>query len=191
MSIAIIVLAAGGSSRLGRTKQLVRVGGSSLLRHAAEAAQGSSADDTLVVLGSDADRLTRELDGLEVTLVRNSGWQEGIASSIRAGVRVLPEAAEAALLMLCDQPRVSTGLLDTIMSRHRAVPASIVASWYADTIGVPALFPKTYFQELLSLKGDRGAKQIIERHRSNTVTIPFPDGTIDIDTQDDLERVEE
>ena len=191
MNTAAIVLAAGGSSRLGRAKQLVEVDGISLLRHAVDAATASQADVTFVFLGSDAERVRHELIGMDISIVLNSGWREGIASSIRAGVNVLPETAEGVLLMLCDQPRVSTGLLDAILIRHRTDPAAIVASRYAGTIGVPAFFPRFYFPELLSLSGDRGAKKIIEAHRAVTVTVPFPGGTIDIDTPDDLERIYE
>jgi molybdenum cofactor cytidylyltransferase len=161
-----------------------------MLRHAIDAATKSTANSTFVILGADADRLERELDGLDATPVLNPGWQEGIASSIRAGMNAIPDATDAVLLMLCDQPRVSTGVLDAIITRHHTNPASIVASGYAGTIGVPALFPRAFFPELRSLMGDKGAKQIMERHRAVTLTIPFPGGAIDIDTQDDLERME-
>ncbi len=189
MSTAIVVLAAGGSTRLGQAKQLIRIGGTSLLYHAVQAAKDSLADNTCVVLGYEAERMKRELDGLDVTCVLNDRWQEGIASSIRSGVNALPYATEGVLLMLCDQPRVSSSLLDAILTRHRSAPGAIIASSYAETMGVPAFFPSPFFGELLSLKGDKGAKQIIELHRPDTLTVPFPGGTIDIDTRDDLERI--
>lgn len=131
-----------------------------------------------------------ELDRLEVSIVINPRWIDGIASSIRAGVNSLPASVEGALLTLCDQPEVSTGHLDALIRRFLERHESIVASGYGGTAGVPALFPRSLFSELLSLKGDRGAKQIIERYNTRTDVIPFPGGTIDIDTHDDLERID-
>ncbi len=189
---ALMILAAGASTRLGRPKQLLPFRGRSLLRHAAETALASSCRPVVVVLGAFADMLSRELSGLPVTIAVNPQWQEGISSSIRAGLKALPpEGAgpDAVLIMLCDQPHVPAQFLDRLVAVHQSSGSGIVAAEYGGQPGVPALFSRDYFAELAALRGSGGAKPIIVKHAKLSRRIPLPEAALDIDRQEDLARL--
>jgi molybdenum cofactor cytidylyltransferase len=144
----------------------------------------------IVVLGAHAHQLQGELHGLDAIAVENPGWSDGIGSSVRCGIEAVrrqPEV-EAAVLMLCDQPLVTAQLLDTLVATHRRSGAPIVATEYAGTTGVPALFRRSLFDELVTLRPEAGAKQVIARHRAEVVGVPFPAAAIDLDTPEDFER---
>jgi molybdenum cofactor cytidylyltransferase len=184
MSISLIILAAGGSSRLGSPKQLVRFDGQTLIRRAAAAALESRCDRVVIVVGSRADDMRRELGGLPVSIVENPEWQSGMSSSLRAGLNEVRDD-DAVLIMLCDQPFVTADVLDNLIDTRHKTGVPIVASDYGATRGVPALFSKELFPELASLSADEGARRIIARHPELTTTIAFADGAIDVDTRDD------
>jgi len=185
-AIGIILLAAGGSSRLGVPKQLLPFGPDTLLAHAARTALATRAARVVVVLGAHADACQQALTGLPVERVVHAGWADGQASSLRAGLTQLrTSVCRAAVVMLCDQPWTSSALLDTLIDRHVATRAPIVASRYANgVIGPPALFDRTLFGDLDALTGDTGAKRVIEAHAEALETVPFPMGWVDIDTRD-------
>ncbi len=193
----LIILAAGESTRLGRPKQLVSFEGRSLLRHAAETALASICRPVAVVLGAHADRLEMELKDLSVTIVKNSRWETGLSSSIRAGLVAMTfrgcagGAGEvgALVLMLCDQPLVSSGLLNRLVEVHGLTGSGIVAAEYGGTVGVPALFGREYYAELAALTGDQGAKGIMVRHAADVERVHFPNGGLDIDTEQDCQRL--
>jgi molybdenum cofactor cytidylyltransferase len=185
-NIGIVLLAAGGSSRLGAPKQLLAVDSDTLLGRAARTALASRARRVVVVTGAYADKCRDAVAGLPVELVVHPAWADGQASSLRAGLAALrsAEPVAAAIVMLCDQPFVSTALLDDLIDRYVATGARVVASRYAaDIVGPPALFDASVFGELDALRGDVGAKGVIMAHRAETV--PFPGGGTDIDTEAD------
>jgi len=187
---ALMILAAGASTRLGRPKQLLPFRGRSLLRHAAETALASSCRPVVVVLGAFAGRLSGELSGLPVTVALNPQWNEGLSSSIRAGLKALPpEGAgpNALLIMLCDQPLISAQFLDRLVAVHLSGGSGIVAAEYGGEGGVPALFSRAYFPELAALRGSRGAKPIIVKYAKHAQRIPLPEAALDIDRQEDIE----
>lgn len=186
-STAIIILAAGNSSRLGLPKQLLQYKQKSLLRHIAETALVTHPSEVTAILGFEADRMKHELDDLSVRLVLNAGWTEGIASSIREGIGALTPSVEAALILLCDQPFVTEDLLNQLIASCSA-ENPISATGYEQTAGVPACFGRSLFPELLNLRGDAGAKRVITPHLAKVVKIPFPDASIDIDTLSDYRR---
>jgi molybdenum cofactor cytidylyltransferase len=186
-STAIIILAAGASSRLGQPKQLLQWQGRSLLQHALQTAHSVSSKP-IVVLGAHLAQLEAELDTTTVQIVHNSSWQQGIASSIHTGLSVLLRQStpvEQVIFMVCDQPHVSNDLLKKLISEQQRTGKAIVASAYANTIGIPALFTKAMFSQLLDLQGDAGAKKIIQQHAAQTATVDFPLGNIDIDTTEE------
>lgn len=179
-----MILAAGGSTRLGSPKQLVRYGGQTLIRRAANAAVESSCDRVVIVIGSRAEDMMRELDGLPVSIVENPAWQSGMSSSIRVGLSEV-QSDDAVLIMLCDQPFVTADVLNNLIDTYHKTEMPIVASDYGATRGVPALFSKELFAELASLTADEGARRIIAKHPEQVGTIAFADGVIDIDTRHD------
>jgi molybdenum cofactor cytidylyltransferase len=188
----IIILAAGASTRLGRPKQLLEFRGRSLLRHAVETALASVCRPVIVVLGASAEQLVQETHGLSAITVTNPHWSEGMASSIRAGLNFLaPEGKgpDAVVLTLCDQPLVSTELLNRLVSVHRSTGKGIVASEYGGQCGVPALFGRTYYPELAALKGDRGAKTLFVKYAAEVESIPFPEAAVDVDRAEDIARL--
>lgn len=184
-ALAAVLLAAGGSRRLGRPKQLLALDGKTLVRRAAEAARDAGFAPVFAVVGAHAEAVWREVADLALR-VDNAAFEEGIASSIRAGIGAVERANPAcrgALVFLVDQPRVDATLLRRI--RERFDGKGIVACAYGDSVGTPALFPKRRFAELLALRGDRGAKPILEAQRAELVSLPFPEGGVDLDTETD------
>ncbi|HVG23301.1 MAG TPA: nucleotidyltransferase family protein [Thermoanaerobaculia bacterium] len=154
--VTALVLAAGASRRLGHPKQQVVYEGETLLDRATRIAR-EVADEVIVV--------TRE---------NNPDAEEGMAASIRHGVSRAPDGSRI-LITLCDQPRVTAEHLRALI----AVDAPIVASGYAGIAGVPAVFAAVFVPELMALRGDVGARSVIERH--GAVVVPFPDAELDID----------
>ena len=187
-----MILAAGSSSRMGSPKQMLRFQGISLLRRAALAALEAGCSPVIVVTGAFADQSRRELGGLPVQEVVNESWETGMASSVRAGVAALCETAPdatALLLLLCDQPHVTAGVISRLIDAHHATGSAIVASAYQESSGVPALFGRELFPELLQLEGRGGAKQVIGRHAAEAQILPFEAGGVDVDTPEDYRRL--
>lgn len=187
---AVVILAAGGSRRLRQPKQLVEIAGKSLVRRAAETALSAGSGSVHVVLGAEVVRIRAALEGLPVELVVNEAWKEGLASSIRAAIDAIEHRerpVETLILMLCDQPGVSSDVLRRLLDAYRATRTPVVASRYPEGPGVPALFHAELFPALKALRGDVGARPLIRYLNRDIVTIPFalPD---DIDTPADLER---
>ena len=192
--VGAVILAAGASNRLGTPKQLLQFRGQSLLRHVAETALASACRSVVVVLGAHAEKLRPQLVDLQAQVVTNDDWQEGMSSSVRAGLESLTASAEseicAAVLMLCDQPLISAQVINRLVEAHRATAAApVVASRYGGGFGVPALFGRRLFPELMKLKGAAGAKQVIKAHAHETRGLFVPEGIVDIDTRTDYERL--
>ena len=185
----VIILAAGASTRLGKPKQNLIYKGQTLLQRAVHEAIKSKADKVFVVLGANAELIEPCLQTQPVTIVYNADWEKGISTSIVTGIRALQaiDGVNAALIMLCDQPFVNSVFIDDIITLWRKTEASIVASEYNQTIGVPALFSNACFGQLLTLKGDEGAKKILFANQRDVIVIPFKFGQIDIDTESDFD----
>jgi len=182
------ILAAGGSTRFGSPKQLAKFGTKILLDLAHDALLGSQVDSACIVLGCEANHFSRliEKKGTSITVIENSQWQDGMASSIRAATEFArTQEATHLLLLVCDQPFVTHDTVDHLLAMVESNDSSIVASRYGDTVGIPALFPASYFEQLTSLQGDKGAKSIIQKSE-NVVYFDFPEGNIDIDSPADL-----
>ncbi len=194
LRVAAVVLAAGGSRRLGRPKQLVEIEGRPLVRRAAGAALDAGCAPVYVVLGAEAARVAGALAGAAVELVRNEGHEEGIASSIRSGIGAARDAmppCDGALLLLVDQPRVDAALVRRLLARFgEGRGERIAACAYAGGVGVPAVFPRAAFDVLAALRGDRGAKAVLEAEGGHLLEVPFPGGEIDLDTPQDFAAFE-
>jgi molybdenum cofactor cytidylyltransferase len=189
---AIIILAAGSSSRLARAKQLLHFNNKTLLQHVIDEAIDSGAEPVIVVTGANADEVEKEIKNKKVEFVFNKSWKEGMASSIAAGVKkaiTLINDIEKIIITVSDQPFVSSTLFKQLYQTQEKNVQQIVACSYADTIGTPVLFTQNYFDALMSLQGEEGAKKILIANNSDVTTIDFPQGAIDIDTQKDYDEL--
>jgi len=185
-------LAAGSSSRMGRPKQLLPYSGKSLLEHTVDTANDTDANPVIVVLGANAALLEKEISEKKVHVAVNTEWNEGMASSVRCGITTLQHIApscDAVIIMVCDQPFVSSSLLNELVATQKESGKPIVTSQYEIAVGPPALFHKTIFPELLELKGDAGARKIIEQRSADVATVLFKEGNIDIDTEADYKAL--
>jgi molybdenum cofactor cytidylyltransferase len=181
-----IVLAAGASRRFGSPKQLARVHGQSLLQRTIAHATDSLGAGVTVVLGAHAAAIAETLPSGSAGTLINRNWQEGIASSIRAGVQRLPGACDGVMLVLADQPLVGSQTLQRLIAAWRRQPRQIVASRYASTTGLPAIFPKWTFSDLAALRGDQSAHVVIRRYPDHVVRLSHPEAAVDIDYPEDL-----
>lgn len=182
----IIVLAAGASTRLGQPKQLAPVGGRPALHIVIANAVAVAGHNVMVVIGAHARDITPLLSRTSASWVVNREWEEGMASSIRAGLAALPPACEAAMILLGDQVAVTSGDLKRLVDAWKTQESSIAASVYDGRFGVPAIFPYVYFTELAQLRGDQGARSVLERNRDTLVRVPMPNAAIDLDTPEQL-----
>lgn len=185
----LIVLAAGASTRMGRPKQLLRYRGRSLLQHSLDTALATAFRPIVVVLGAYAEQMEVEIEGTEVLAVRNGNWATGMGSSVASGLSALLHASpdvEAAFFILVDQPYLGAAHLQQMAQLLQRSPHMLgVVSAYGQTTGVPALFSKALFPELLALKGPKGAKPVVMEYRDELLAVPFPEGRLDLDTPGD------
>jgi molybdenum cofactor cytidylyltransferase len=188
-AIGAVILAAGGSTRLGQSKQLLRHHGETLLRRAACSALGAGCQLTVIITGNEHEQIAQELTGLDLHVRHHPEWERGIGSSIRTGVEealALQPNLDALLIMVCDQPFVTADLLTALISARAEADTKAAACTYAGTIGVPALFDRSFFPALAALADEQGAKAILSAMADEIARVEFPAGAIDIDTPADL-----
>jgi molybdenum cofactor cytidylyltransferase len=181
-----VVLAAGASTRFGSPKQLVRIEGRPLLHTIVSRAVEIAGHSVTVVLGAHAEELSALLRHCPASVIVNREWSEGIGSSIRAGVARLPGSCDGVMILLGDQPGVSTDDLRRLAGAWRRQPELVAAAQYGSTTGVPAIFPRTMFADLASLRGDRGAQRLVHRNPDRLVRVRMPSAGLDVDTPEDL-----
>lgn len=170
---------------MGQPKQLLKMGSQNLVQRAAQTALSAACHPVVVVTGAYADEVKQSVRELSVTCIHNAAWNEGMGSSICRGVNTVVDvspATEAVIILLCDQPMVSPPLLQQLLATHRSTQQPLVASAYANTWGVPALFHRSLFPALLNLAGATGARKLIQQHREAVATVSFPEGAYDVDT---------
>jgi molybdenum cofactor cytidylyltransferase len=204
-NIGAVVLAAGGSSRLGQAKQLLKFRGETLVRHAVRAASEAGCDPVLVIIGENRDAIgfalgirdsripssSRKGGMAGPVLVENGQWRRGMGTSIRSGLEHLPQDVAAVVLLTCDQPFVNASIVRQLILAWEETDKPIVASSYANTLGVPALFDRSCFDALLKLPDDSGAKTLIASRPADVCPVAFEQGAVDIDTPEDFERLTE
>jgi molybdenum cofactor cytidylyltransferase len=191
MSPHILILAAGASTRLGQPKQLVRLGGRPALHRVIASATQVAGHDVTVVLGAHAKEMTYLLNRTSASWVINREWEQGLSSSLRAGLAALPPACEATLILLGDQVGVTAEDLRRLVDAWKGSESSIAASVYDRHVGVPAIFPHAYFSEMAELRGDQGARAILERNRDRLIRVKMPSAALDLDTPEQLSEVSE
>jgi CTP:molybdopterin cytidylyltransferase MocA len=193
--VAAIVLAAGASRRLGQPKQLLIYGGEMLLERAIRLADEAGAAPVLTVLGANHELICASVDLMGKSIpVINDRWEEGMATSIHAGLKALgavTSEAKGVLILACDQPRLSSDHLRALIDAFCAqAEASIVASTYAGVVGIPAVFRRITFPALGALRGDKGARALLIEPSCTLITVPFPGGEVDIDLPEDLANLQ-
>ncbi|NOR19856.1 MAG: NTP transferase domain-containing protein [Xanthomonadales bacterium] len=187
--LAGIVLAAGGSSRLGQPKQLLQKSGKPQIYNVIKSISRFCGAGVFVVTGADAADVEAAITGCHVRIVRNENWQRGMASSIVSGLGACMDMdIDALLIMLCDQPHVSSNDVARLVESWQNSPSRIAAAAYRETIGAPAIFPAVYFDELMKLEGDTGAQQILLA-QSDVNEVEMPSAGFDIDTHADLSLI--
>ncbi len=185
----IVILAAGGSARMGEPKQLLDYDGRTLLRRAATVAVEVGCGPVAVVLGASADRMEAELAGLPVRLVRNEAWREGLSTSVKAGLAALEGEVESVLFVPCDLPGVDAQVLTGLIAARERSGKSIAVSGYSGTWGAPMLVARSHWPQVRELTGDRGAQKVAYAHPGDVECVPFPQGNFDIDTPADYDAL--
>ncbi len=189
---AVVIIAAGESKRLGTPKQLLLVEEDTLLNRLIKTVQRAVNFPIYLVLGANAEKIQAQLPHIEINVVENKDWQEGMGSSIRLGVQAILESAkkfDGVLILVCDQPYLTEAAIQDLVTLQAAKKTAITASFYANIAGTPALFHASIFPDLLALKGDQGAKKIIQERDQELAKLQFEKGVLDIDTQDDYQQL--
>jgi molybdenum cofactor cytidylyltransferase len=193
--VAAIILAAGKSTRMGEPKQLLRLGERTVLERTLENVRAAGVDEIVLVLGSSAATIQRQLpastfEGLKVVV--NQAYGQGMASSLREGLAALPPHIDAALIVLADQPFIRPETLDQIVDRHRLSNAQIVIPMYKGFRGNPVLLDRSVFADVMALDGDVGCRAIFGGHVEGIVKVEVEDVGIllDIDNKEDYERLQ-
>jgi molybdenum cofactor cytidylyltransferase len=193
MILGAVLLAAGPSTRLGRSKQLVRVGEESLVRKTARLLLGMNLDYVTVVCGCGAELVRAELEGLKLGIVYNRDWNQGMGSSINCGVRLMPQSVDGVLVMVCDQWRLNEQDLGSLINAWASnISAIHVACWddgSAFISGPPVIFPRKLIPELKGMDPRRGARQLIDRYMDSVEFVKVQNAAFDLDRPEDLERL--
>ncbi len=190
MAIYVVILAAGQSSRMGSLKQLLPFKNSTFLQTTIDSALSSKAEKVYVVLGANYKMIKKEVSDEDVSIVQNLNWQEGLSSSIVSAINNIENSEEdpdALLIMLADQPKVDSNYINKLISLFKNNQDTIIASAYGEVNGVPAIFPKKYFGILSNLKGDKGAKKLLNERLEGVMscTPKSAEILIDIDSPED------
>jgi len=189
--LALLLLAAGESSRLGKPKQLLPIQGVPILRRAAKAAVDCGCRPIIVVLGAGHDKLKPLLDDLPVQTIVNPNWNRGIGTSIRAGVETMISNAtqvDRVMILLADQPAITPAVIKRLHNEHERAGKSITVSSFGDSIGPPVILSREYFARLLSLPDDQGAKSLWQQSPGTVHRAECPEAGQDIDTPADYQR---
>lgn len=190
--IGAVVLAAGNARRFGSLKQLVVIGGEPIVRRTVRQVLTADFNPVVVVVGAQAARVSECLQALNVRLAVSQDWKRGLGHSIASGVKALMEATgtlDAMLIMLADQPRVTTGDLERMRRAYAVSPDSVLASEHEGLTGPPCIFPLRLADELLALQGASGARDLLKRQRSEVIGFPLPAAFVDVDTREDYEAL--
>ena len=187
-NIAVIVLAAGKSSRMKTPKQLVKIGNNFLLEFVLSKAKAINKNHVYCVLGANDARIRQEISSSNVHFVYNAAFNEGLSSSIVSGISEIEMHPDykAVLILLGDQPAIDKEYLDAMIALFSEDNSKIIASNYKGKLGVPAIFPKSYFSKLKNISGDFGAKEILHTSK-DVIALNRPTNFIDIDTEKDLQ----
>lgn len=189
---AVLIIAAGESRRLGSPKQLLIFEGDSLINRIIKTIHTAVSFPIHLVLGASADTIQAQLPAIDLNVVMNQDWKEGMASSIRIGLTAAMNQQpnlEGVVIVVCDQPYLNTNTITSLFQMQKNQDAPITAAYYNNIVGTPALFHKRIFPALLSLNGDQGAKRIIQEREEEVAKLHFEQGAVDIDTKEDYQAL--
>lgn len=189
MKLAGLLLAAGGAARFGSPKVLAPFHGKPLVRRGVELLMPRCTAGVHVVVGASADGVRAALASAAVTFVENPDWESGLSTSLVHGVAALPAVADAALILLCDQPAITADDLDALIAAWHIEPELIAAAGFSGRLGPPVIMPRSVWPQLAALRGDQGARSLLEWHAEHTA-VPMPHAAFDVDTPEDLARLE-
>lgn len=190
INIAVLVLAAGKSSRMKSIKQLEKINGKTLLDITLENIKRVIQNNIFCVLGANSDKIKKEITTKNVNFIDNKNFENGLSSSIISGINYFKNEKllfDGILILLADQPAIDPNYLKSIILLFKEKKQNIIASNYGNKKGVPAIFPQKYFSDLLLIKGDKGAKQFLKTHQKNVITPKVKTNLVDIDTKEDLD----
>ena len=190
--VGAVVLAAGGSSRMGKPKQLLRIAGQPMVRRVTQVVCAAGLDQVVVVVGANAERVKEALEDLPVQIIPNRNWAEGMSSSLGTGLGALGRDIQAALVVLADQPGLTADLLRTLVARYETTRAPIVAPFYRGRRGNPVLFDRALFADLQAVEGDQGGRGLLARYQSSVERVTVDDAAVllDVDTRQDYQALD-
>ena len=189
-AVAGVVLAAGASTRMGQNKLLFDLEGESVVRRAVRVALAGGLDPVLVVVGHEAERVQRELDGLSCRIIENADYQRGINVSLKTGIAAVPDSSAAAIVMLADMPFVTAEMIATLIANYRSSTAPLVISDYDGVNAPPMLYDRALFPELQTMEGEGCGKVVVRRHRGEAAVVAWPAAALtDFDEPGDFARV--
>ena len=193
MNIALIILAAGESKRMGVAKQLLKVEGETLLKRTLRTALDTTCFPIAVVVGANKAQIVPELQNAPITIIDNPAWKEGMAGSIKmglVGVYMTQKEIDGVIFVTADMPYLSAEIVENLKYlAEKNEDKQIIAAKYANQLGIPALFKREIFNDLLDLKGELGAKSVIKKYQEKTLSVDFENGQYDIDTPEDYQNL--
>lgn len=184
--LGAILLAAGGSTRLGTSKQLLDIEGQPLVVRQSGLLVNAGFGHVVVVTGADRQQVEDLLADQPVTCVHNADWEEGMGRSLACGVKAMPERIRAALVLLCDQWKIGAAELSMLTGAWQGNPQAAIVSEFEDAAGPPAILPRAMFERLTRLQGDAGARKLLKRWKGEVVSVPVPEAAVDLDLPSDL-----
>ncbi len=188
-SLLVVVLAAGQARRFGSAKQMARFQGQTLLQGALARAIALGSQQVAVVLGAGAQQLSPLIRHTPATLLINRDWEEGMASSLRVAAAHAQGRWDGLLITLVDQPAVTVSDLQRLQAAWLRNPDSLVAAGFSGTVGAPAIIPAWCYADLLALRGDQGARALLQRHAPRLLRVDMPAAALDVDTPEDLQAL--
>ena len=191
--LAVLILAAGNSSRMGFPKQLLKWKGTNLLQHAINSVKDINADNIFLVLGANYEKVKSNIKADGITVLKNENWENGLGNSIAFGIKYIKESPlniENVLILLADQPLIDAHYLKLLINTHNQAKREITCTLYnTNKFGVPVIFDKMYFEDLSQLNHDKGAKGLLEKYSDNLAYVDGKNVIVDIDTMTDYEKL--
>ncbi len=188
----VLIVAAGESKRLGTPKQLLQFEGQSLINRLVNIVRDAGSFPITIVLGAEAAAIQAQLPDVNLHVVINEEWREGMGSSIRVGLKQMIKAdskIDGVMILVCDQPFIKSESIQSLIQMQQSTGLPMAACFYEGIVGTPALFHQYMFTDLLKLTGDTGAKKIMKDKMGDVAKLNFEKGVIDIDTMEDYQKI--